>query len=53
MGGASSSALNFHNLDGSGYDFLTDNIITLDSINPMVCSARGRGMTLGHDCISY
>jgi aminopeptidase N len=32
--------VNFHNKDGSGYDFLADQIIELDKINPQVASRQ-------------
>jgi aminopeptidase N len=29
---------NFHTIDGSGYDFLTDMLVTLDKINPQIAA---------------
>jgi aminopeptidase N len=34
----------FHAPDGSGYDFLADQVIALDSINPQVASRMARGL---------
>jgi len=35
---ASQNHLNFHNKDGSGYQFIADTVIQLDSINPQVAA---------------
>ncbi len=32
------NAVSFHKLDGSGYEFLVDKVITLNSINPQIAS---------------
>lgn len=32
------NAVNFHNLDGSGYDFLADQVIALNLLNPQIAS---------------
>jgi aminopeptidase N len=33
----------FHAADGSGYDFLAEQVITLDKLNPQVASRMARG----------
>ena len=38
VSGFTSQGVNFHSLDGSGYTFLTDRVIELNSINPMVAA---------------
>ncbi len=34
----SANAINFHRVDGEGYSFLADNILTLDKLNPQIAS---------------
>lgn len=38
VSGFTSQGVNFHSLDGSGYTFLADRVIELNSINPMVAA---------------
>jgi aminopeptidase N len=33
----------FHSADGSGYDFLADQILRLDKLNPQVAARMSRG----------
>ena len=38
VSGFTAQSANFHSLDGSGYNFLADRVIELNSINPMVAA---------------
>lgn len=38
IGGFASSAVNFHAADGSGYEFLAEQVLKLDKINAQVAS---------------
>ena len=38
IGTFSNNAINFHQPDGTGYEFLTDQIILLDCLNPQIAS---------------
>ena len=46
LGGFIRSAINFHAADGSGYAFIAEQVILLNSINPMIaaglCKPLGR-----------
>ncbi|GMH38910.1 hypothetical protein BSKO_06808 [Bryopsis sp. KO-2023] len=39
LGGFAGSAINFHNIDGSGYKWMSDRILKIDAINPG-CASR-------------
>jgi len=45
VGGFCSSYVNFHHKDGSGYDFLGDLIVKLDSLNPQVAARMVKPFT--------
>jgi aminopeptidase N len=45
VGGFTSSVVNYHNIDGSGYEFLGDLVIELNKINPQVASRMARPLT--------
>ena len=42
LGGFMRSAINFHALDGSGYAFIAQQIIALNTINPMMAAALSK-----------
>jgi aminopeptidase N len=41
----SGNLINFHAADGSGYEFLIDNVLTLDSLNPQIAARMLRIMS--------
>jgi aminopeptidase N len=43
IGGFRGNQVRFHAADGSGYAFLADQVIALDSINPQVAARMVRG----------
>jgi aminopeptidase N len=43
IGGFRVNQLRFHAADGSGYDFLADQVIALDRLNPQVAARMARG----------
>ncbi|HKY01196.1 MAG TPA: aminopeptidase N C-terminal domain-containing protein, partial [Burkholderiales bacterium] len=43
IGGFRANQLRFHAADGSGYDFLADAVIELDTLNPQVAARMARG----------
>ena len=42
IGAFSANHVRFHAADGSGYDFLSDQIIALDPLNPQVAARTAR-----------
>src|SRR5438034_4222485 len=43
IGGFRGNQVHFHAADGSGYAFLTEQVIALDAINPQVAARMARG----------
>jgi aminopeptidase N len=41
---ASGNPVNFHNADGSGYEFHADRVLELDKLNPQVASRMVRAL---------
>lgn len=42
LGSFANNMLHFHNIDGSGYEFLSQMIIKLDGINPSIAASLGK-----------